>query len=212
MLHKWKFYSVITIIVLVITTSFKRYEFEPMAGFHLQPWEVLEYQVPSLEEKNYVNFDIPFTGKSFAGFKQALAFKESQGSYKKVNSLGYLGKYQFGKGTLQTIGVRDSLRFMNSPRLQEKSFEALLAINKHELRNEIQKYVGKEIRGVVVTESGILAAAHLGGAGSVKKFLKSNGKRGIKDAYGTSILSYMDKFGGYDTSIIEAKEKVRVKY
>ncbi len=212
MLHKWKFYSVITIIVLVITTSFKRYEFEPMAGFHLQPGEVLEYQVPSLEEKNYVNFDIPFTGKSFAGFKQALAFKESQGSYKKVNSLGYLGKYQFGKGTLQTIGVRDSLRFMNSPRLQEKSFEALLAINKHELRNEIQKYVGKEIRGVVVTESGILAAAHLGGAGSVKKFLKSNGKRGIKDAYGTSILSYMDKFGGYDTSIIEAKEKVRVKY
>ncbi|MBS4041698.1 MAG: peptidoglycan-binding protein LysM [Flavobacterium sp.] len=212
MLHKWKFYSVITIIVLVITTSFKRYEFEPMAGFHLQPGEVLEYQVPSLEEKNYVNFDIPFTGKSFAGFKQALAFKESQGSYKKVNSLGYLGKYQFGKGTLQTIGVRDSLRFMNSPRLQEKSFEALLAINKHELRNEIQKYVGKEIRGVVVTESGILAAAHLGGAGSVKKFLKSNGRRGIKDAYGTSILSYMDKFGGYDTSIIEAKEKVRVKY
>lgn len=212
MLHKWKFYSVITIIVLVITTSFKRYEFEPMAGFHLQPGEVLEYQVPSLEEKNYVNFDIPFTGKTFAGFKQALAFKESQGSYKKVNSLGYLGKYQFGKGTLQTIGVRDSLRFMNSPRLQEKSFEALLAINKHELRNEIQKYVGKEIRGVVVTESGILAAAHLGGAGSVKKFLKSNGRRGIKDAYGTSILSYMDKFGGYDTSIIEAKEKVRVKY
>jgi hypothetical protein len=212
MLHKWKFYSVITIIVLVITTSFKRYEFEPMAGFHLQPGEVLEYQVPSLEEKNYVNFDIPFTGKSFAGFKQALAFKESQGSYKKVNGLGYLGKYQFGKGTLQTIGVRDSLRFMNSPRLQEKSFEALLAINKHELRNEIQKYVGKEIRGVVVTESGILAAAHLGGAGSVKKFLKSNGRRGIKDAYGTSILSYMDKFGGYDTSIIEAKEKVRVKY
>lgn len=212
MLHKWKFYSVITIIVLVITTSFKRYEFEPMAGFHLQPGEVLEYQVPSLEEKNYVNFDIPFTGKSFAGFKQALAFKESQGSYKKVNSLGYLGKYQFGKGTLQTIGVRDSLRFMNSPRLQEKSFEALLAINKHELRNEIQKYVGREIRGVVVTESGILAAAHLGGAGSVKKFLKSNGRRGIKDAYGTSILSYMDKFGGYDTSIIEAKEKVRVKY
>jgi hypothetical protein len=212
MLHKWKFYSVITIIVLVITTSFKRYEFEPMAGFHLQPGEVLDYQVPSLEEKNYVNFDIPFTGKSFAGFKQALAFKESQGSYKKVNSLGYLGKYQFGKGTLQTIGIKDSLRFMNSPRLQEKSFEALLAINKHELRNEINKYVGKEIRGVVITESGILAAAHLGGAGSVKKFLKSNGRRGIKDAYGTSILSYMDKFGGYDTSIIEAKEKVRVKY
>src|SRR5210317_1730319 len=36
-------------------------------------------------------------GKSFVGFKEAIAFKESRGDYKIVNTLGYLGKYQFGK-------------------------------------------------------------------------------------------------------------------
>jgi hypothetical protein len=53
----------------------------------------------------------------------------------------------------------------------------------------------------VVTESGILA--HLGG-GSVKRYFKNNGEKYIKDAYGTSIRSYMEAFGGYDTSSIVA--------
>jgi hypothetical protein len=42
------------------------------------------------------------------------------------------------------------------------------------------------VSGIVVTES-ILAAAHLGGAGSVKRYFKNNGEKYIKDAYGTSI-------------------------
>jgi hypothetical protein len=32
------------------------------------------------------------------------------------------------------------------------------------------------VSGIVVTESGILAAAHLGGAGSVKRYFKNNGE------------------------------------
>jgi hypothetical protein len=40
------------------------------------------------------------------------------------------------------------------------------------------------VSGIVVTESGILAAAHLGGAGSVKRYFKNNGEKYIKDAYG----------------------------
>jgi hypothetical protein len=43
------------------------------------------------------------------------------------------------------------------------------------------------VSGIVVTESGILAAAHLGGAGSVKRYFKNNGEKYIKDAYGTSM-------------------------
>src|SRR5690606_13075107 len=38
----------------------------------------------------------PYLGKSFVGFKEALAFKESRGDYFSVNTHGYLGKYQFG--------------------------------------------------------------------------------------------------------------------
>jgi hypothetical protein len=58
------------------------------------------------------------------------------------------------------------------------------------------------VSGILVTESGILAA-HLGGAGSVKRYFKNNGEKYIKDAYGTSIRS-LEAFGGYDTSSIVA--------
>ena len=47
----------------------------------------------------------PFLGKSYNGFKEALGFKESQGRYGVVNTLGYLGKYQFGANTLKLMGV-----------------------------------------------------------------------------------------------------------
>ena len=116
-----------------------------------------------------------FLGKSFIGFKEAVGFKESQGRYSVVNTLGYMGKYQFGRGTLKLIGVYNTSNFMNDPNIQEKAFEANLSRNKWVLRRDIKRFVGKTIAGVRVTESGMLAAAHLGGPGSVKKFLRSYG-------------------------------------
>jgi len=47
----------------------------------------------------------PELGNSFHGFKEALAFKESRGDYFTVNTLGYLGKYQFGRTTLELLGI-----------------------------------------------------------------------------------------------------------
>ena len=61
-----------------------------------------------------------------------------------------------------------------------------------------------------VTESGILAAAHLGGAGSVRKFLESNGKKKCKDGYGTTVKSYLRKFGVYETHNIKADSSPKV--
>ena len=49
--------------------------------------------------------------------------------------MGYLGKYQFGVETLKSIGIKDSVGFMNSPKLQEKAFVALLSKNKYELQD-----------------------------------------------------------------------------
>ena len=77
------------------------------------------------------------------------------------------------------------------------------------IAKEIEKYSGRVINGVKITESGIIAAAHLGGAGSVKKFLKSNGRNGFKDGFGTSLRSYMKKFAGYETSGIEADNNAK---
>lgn len=151
-------------------------------------------------------FDVYFTpsvGNSFVAFKEAVAFKESRGKYHLVNSLGYLGKYQFGRRTLRHFEIYDTKDFLNNPELQEKAFIALCERNKWRLEKDIKRSVGKKINGVVITESGLLAAAHLAGAGSVKKYLRSNGRNSFTDAYGTNIQYYLKKFAGYDTSFIK---------
>ena len=151
----------------------------------------------------------PTLGKTFIGFKEALGFKESGGDYFVVNKFGYLGKYQFGKETLKMIGVFNPNQFLADPELQEKAFIANTQRNKWILRKEIERFNGKTINGVKVTESGILAAAHLAGPGSVKKYLRSFGKEGFRDAFGTSIQYYMKRFSGYDTSFVEPNRKAK---
>nr|WP_321236616.1 peptidoglycan-binding protein LysM [uncultured Psychroserpens sp.] len=151
----------------------------------------------------------PYLGKSYNGFKEALAFKESRGNYFTVNTLGYLGKYQFGAETLKMIGIHNPTKFLYNPELQEKAFLANAERNKWILRKDIKRFEGQKINGVEVTESGILAAAHLAGPGSVKKFLRSYGSKNVSDAYGSSVRYYMKKFSGYDTSFIEADKKAK---
>ena len=83
-------------------------------------------------------------------------------------------------------------------------------VNKWILRKDIRRSVGKTINGIKITESGILAAAHLSGAGNVKKYLRSNGVEGFSDAYGSSIKSYLKSFGGYNVSNIIADQDATV--
>ncbi len=210
MIKKCIYYTSITVVVVFISLSFKPLQHEKLDWFFVNENEESPHLFPSIEETDYTNFDSPYTGKSFTGFKEAVAFKESQGQYKLINSLGYMGKYQFGMTALRAIGINSSTAFLNSPSLQEAAFKVLLAKNKWELKDEIERYDGKIINGIKITESGILAAAHLGGAGSVKKYFKSNGKRYFRDAFGTSLRSYLKAFGGYDTSFIVADSNARV--
>ncbi|GAA4238066.1 hypothetical protein GCM10022291_27130 [Postechiella marina] len=151
----------------------------------------------------------PYLGKSFVGFKEALAFKESGGNYFTVNTYGYLGKYQFGRGTLKLIGINNTDQFLKNPKLQEKAFIANAQRNKWILRRDIKNFVGKRINGIVVTESGILAAAHLAGPGSVKKYLRSYGLDNFADGYGTTVRYYMKRFSGYDTSFLKPNKKAK---
>ncbi|MBC7846547.1 MAG: peptidoglycan-binding protein LysM [Flavobacterium sp.] len=210
MIKKWSFYTSLTIIIAFLSSGFKPFDVDSNQWFLVNESEATHYLFPSQKQNDYTNLSVPYTGKFFIGYKEAIAFKESQGRYKKINSLGYLGKYQFGKETLKTVGIHDSSRFLNSPRMQEKAFVALLSKNKSELKNIIKKYEGQIVSGIRITESGILAAAHLGGVGSVKKFFRYNGDRYFKDAYGTSIRSYMRDFGGYETSGIVADSNATV--
>lgn len=137
---------------------------------------------------------------SHQAFLDAIGFRESGNRYDVVNRYGYMGKYQFGKRTLKGLGIKVTQdEFLNSPYIQEKAMYALLRQNKRSLRKYIEKYNGKYVHGVLVTESGLLAAAHLGGAGSVKKWFRTGKVR--KDGNGVKITSYMKQFGGYDLNV-----------
>lgn len=210
MIKKWYFYAGIAIIIAFLSYGFRPLKMDASQWFLIKNTEGKQYLNPSQKQENYTNLNIPFTGNFFIGFKEAIALKESQGKYKKINSLGYLGKYQFGVETLKSIGIHDSVLFLKSPKMQEKAFVALLSKNKWLLKDIIEKYEGTIFNDILITESGILAAAHLGGAGSVKKYFRNNGRRLLKDAYGTSIRSYLKAFGGYDTSFIVANNNAIV--
>ena len=207
MIKRWYFFLGLLGIITFLSLSFKneKKSLSPVA----QPVEK-ETTTTAFPSTETSISDIAFTKYEFIGFKEAVAHKESRGKYKKVNSLGYLGKYQFGVQTLKAVGVKSPKKFLNSPELQEKAFVALLSKNKHLLEKVIEKHEGSVIDGILITESGILAAAHLAGAGSVKKFFRYNGKKFFRDAYGTSLRSYLKKFGGYDTSNIVADNNATV--
>ena len=216
MVRKSSYFLGLIVLVVLVSSGFSSFEIERVPGFHVNEDEEINYSVPNEDDLDNVDekvssVEIPYVGKTFVGFRQALAFKESRGILNMVNPYGYMGKYQFGRSTLRTVGVYDFQEFLKNAAWQDKAFKALIARNKWELRKEIVKYKGRVINGVKITESGLIAAAHLGGAGSVKKYLRSNGRNGFKDGFGTSLKSYMKKFGGYDVSHIDADKNAKVE-
>ena len=130
-------------------------------------------------------------------FLEDIGFRESSGNYHAVNQFGYLGKYQFGRKTLNALGYDEvtNREFLENHSLQEEAMYALLIHNKKILRRQIEKYHGETLHGIEITESGLLAAAHLAGPGNVKKFLRKGYE--FKDGNGTKMTEYMVKFSGY---------------
>lgn len=164
----------------------------PVLVLKEQPVKNIKSDTPSVK--------IPIINKNHNDFLDALGYQESRNRYDIVNRYGYMGRYQFGKSTLKTIKIKVSRReFLNSPDIQEEAMQRLLTYNKKKLQKYIIKYNGKVVHGILVTESGLLAAAHLGGAGSVKRWFKNGRVR--RDGNGVKITSYMIRFGGYNLDL-----------
>ncbi len=206
--------AVLLVVTLLVGTGFISKDGYDFSVFRTEGLE-LNYNVPT--EAEFTPLIAPvtprfylFLGKSYVGFKEALGFKESRGNYQIVNDYGYMGKYQFSRATLRMMGLKDTDNFLSNTRQQEAAFLAYTSLNKWVLRNDIKRYAGKTVGGVKVTESGILAAAHLAGAGNVQKFLRSAGENGFEDANGTTIRYYLKAFSGYDTSHIVPNQKPRI--
>ncbi|WP_347375105.1 peptidoglycan-binding protein LysM [Aequorivita sp. Q41] len=207
--------AVLLVVTIVVGTGFNTKEGYDFSAYSTEGLE-LDYNVPT-EAEHLATFTAPITpkfylflGKSYVGFKEALGFKESRGDYTIVNDYGYMGKYQFSRATLRMMGLKNTDEFLDNTLQQEAAFLAYTSLNKWVLRKDIKRYSGKTIAGIKVTESGILAAAHLAGPGNVKKFLRSAGENRFEDANGTSIRYYLRKFSGYDTSHIVPNRKPRL--
>ena len=154
-------------------------------------------------------------------FADHLQLKESP-DWTAINQIGCMGSYQFTAGTLRRLGYGHITpdRFeadpdIFPPELQKKVLLALIKSNMAILKR-YECYIGTTINGTVITRSGLIAAAHLGGAGSVIKYLLTNGRNIIIDGYqvdihidikeihnasdinGTSIEDYIKEFQGYN--------------
>ena len=109
-------------------------------------------------------------------------------------------------------GVRNLSEYKGNPELQEKVFLMNVMRNKWILRREISWYSNRYLNGTYISESGIIAAAHLSGPGNVKKFLRShcNPDLNKRDANGTSISDYLNIFKDYDLENIPAIQKPKI--
>jgi hypothetical protein len=155
-----------------------------------------------------------------ADFLNALAQRESSKNAQAQNRYGYVGLFQMGEAALidagfyrsDGTGANDwrgswtgaggitSLRdFMDHPEAQVAAVTAY-----HQRlwttiqRRGLDRYLGQSIAGVEMTRSGMIAAAHLVGAGNLAAFLRSGGKAVPRDGNGTTLTEYVSRFGGYE--------------
>ena len=154
-------------------------------------------------------------------FDNSLGMSESSGDWEAVNQYGFVGKYQMGEAVLRDLGyaapdgdaydnkftwtgkngATSRAAYLSNPSLQTQIKD------EHHRRNQKvfverlgwNKYVGTTINGVKVTQSGLLAAAHLK-PGATDRWLKSGGAVIGADANGTTVQNYMNKHGRYDVS------------
>lgn len=174
-----------------VAEVYREYEYQ----LNVDTRPALQVIMPKLEVPK-IEIDL----KDHKSFLKKIGHYESSNDYSKVNRWGYMGKYQFHQETLRALDIDVSKKkFLSSPTLQEEAMRKLLTDNKRTLRRYIRKYDGKVVHGVYVTESGILAAAHLGGAGNVINWFRKG--EDFKDGNGTPITKYMKVFSGYELNL-----------
>lgn len=161
--------------------------------------------------------DLP-NGLELRTFTERLAYLESSGDAFAVNAYGFLGKYQMGECALidagfyfydatgcrqqdwigswtGAMGVHGPLDFLYNADAQDTAVHLFMSANWAEIhRRGLDTYVGQSVRGVRVTEAGLLAGAHLGGVGGLETFLLSDGLDDPGDANGTTVSRYISLF------------------
>jgi len=136
-------------------------------------------------------------------FLGSIALRESSGDQWNVNQYGMLGLYQFDPKTLTYLGIKETKsNYLNDIGAQNFAMIKYLKYNKKKLNKYIERYDGKTHKGIYVTTSGILAGAHLMGAGGVMDFFDDSGRYKQYDGNDVHVSEYIAQFSGYDIEFI----------
>lgn len=188
-----------------------------------------------MSNKTDLNNTIGMSNDTYQNLKNIIAYRESGGNQFSVNSLGFMGKYQFGAEALADTGFIDKSKlpkrgqrysgwqndfladdsnwtikggkqaFLNNVEYQEQAMDKLLKSN----YNQISKGIGYTDEKDL---SGKLMASHLGGYGNTKKLFLEG--KGFKDANGTDIMQYYklgSKAGSNDETLSYLPKKFQGK-
>ena len=157
----------------------------------------IESSVPDKSE--YVGY-VENTDRELVTFLRHMAQRESNNNHRVVNRFGMMGKYQFNPNTVKGLGFNvDRATFLSDSLLQDSVMVRYLRANNATLASIIFRYDGKIYKGVYISRSGILAAAHLAGAGGVKRYFSNpDDMHGRADANGTTLRNYLEEFNKYN--------------
>ncbi len=133
-------------------------------------------------------------------FLNRMAKIESGNNPKATNRFGMLGKYQFHPLTIRGVGIHTTRSaFLHNETLQDSTMVRYMKANEVELADIIRTFDGTTFRGIKITKSGILASAHLTGTMGVRAFFyPSRYRYRTRDANGTTVAMYMNKFANYN--------------
>jgi len=120
----------------------------------------------------------------------------------------FWGLYQIGTTERSVAGYGDVPRhvFENHPEIQDLCMIEFLKYNKKHMQPYIDKYSGKIVDGILVTESGILALC-MAGCGTAQKCLDT-GIVPETDANGNKIRQLL-KMGGYELRLDQVRYSIQ---
>jgi len=209
-----------------MSDSFDNFSFFPEANASIMPQSMLKSPQKNTNLVNTVGvYDGVMNNTQMPTLQQALLKRESSGNYRAVNTIGYVGGYQFGASALETLGYiktgasKRGNRVLNDPSvwtgkngakslddflsnssIQDIAFQENVKFNERVLMNlgVINKQTTEK------QKAGLLAVAHLQGAGGARDFSRGINKA---DAYGTKSSEYF-KLGSSATSINEMSQTI----
>lgn len=147
----------------------------------------------------------------YTNYLRAIAQRESSQDPTAANRIGYLGLYQMGCRSLIDTGyMNNNCQWTGRNGMtSQQAFlananEQTAAINQYNQlqwgyiqRLGLSQYIGQTINGVPITQSGLIAGAHLVGVGGLQTWLRSGGANVPRDGNGVPVTTYVAQFCGY---------------